>query len=351
MKNTLTGTGKNITLFLAVIFVITLVSSFFLYSFEKYAFDAETYKNAFLEKEVYKRIPATLGEQLVLIANGDGAGLAEENVSNALSVFKNLTAHDWEVFISELLTTEDLKAMSEANIDSIFSYINGNTNNANISFVVLKDNLESERGVNAVLALLNEQPTCTLQQVAEMANSALSGNGLLFCNPPALALELAKPLIQAQLSVLNDNIPQEKAYLSRENANEVLVKTQARRMLMRLSPLVPIFLLSVITMIAVRSTKSWLQWWGIPLLISGGIGLLMSLLTRPLMQAIFDARILKASPSGVSTDMLGLVYDLFDAITQAFTQQSALLAFYSALVGLVMLLGAFFLDWRKKSGA
>jgi len=114
---------------------------------------------------------------------------------------------------------------------------------------------------------------------------------------------------------------------------------------------VPLFLLSIITVIVVRSTKSWLKWWGYPLLISGGIGLLLSFLTKPIMQALFDARILNESSGGVSVNMLELVYDLFEAITHAFTQQSALLAFYSALFGLIMLLGVFFLDRREKSGA
>jgi hypothetical protein len=351
MKNSLTGTGKSIAIFLAVIFVVTLVSSFFLYSFENNAFDAETYKTALLEKEVYKRIPATLGEQLALIANGNGAGLTEDDMSAKLSVFRNLTAQDWEIFISELLTTEDLQAMSEANIDSIFNYLNGNASSASISFVVLKESLEGERGVNAVLALLNAQPACSLQQIAEMATSAFNGNGLLFCNPPALALEIAKPLIQAQLGALNYSIPPEKIYLSRENTNQVLVQTQARRFLMHLSPLVPLFLLSAMTMLAVRSTKSWLQWWGLPLLISGGIGLLLTLGTKPLMQSIFEARILKAIPNGVSPDLLALAYDLLDAITHAFTQQSALLASYSALAGLLMLIGAFVLGQVQKSGA
>ena len=345
------GPTKFISILLAIAFVITLVLSFFLYSFEKNAFDAETYKKAFLDKEFYNRIPATIGEQLVLMANGNGADLAENNAGAALSLFKNLTANDWETLISELLTTEDLQSMSEANIDSLFNYFNGSTSTASISLVALKESIESERGVNAVLALLDAQPDCTLQQVLEMTSSALSGDGLLFCKPPQIALEVAKPLIQTQLSAFNQSIPQEKVYLSRENANEALVQTQARRILMRLSPLVPLFLLSILTMIAVRSTKSWLQWWGFPLLISGGIGLLLNLLTKSFMQALFDARILSESSGGISANMLELVYELSATITDAFTQQSALLASYSTLLGLMMLAGIFFLDRREKSGS
>jgi hypothetical protein len=351
MKKTTDSSAKFIATLLAIAFVVTLVLSFFLYSFEKNAYNAETYKTAFLDKEFYKRIPTTLGEQLVIMANSNEAGSSEDNTGTALSLFKNLTANDWEILISELLTTEDLQAMSETNIDSLFNYFNGSTSTASISFTVLKESIESERGVNAVLALLDTQPTCTLDQIMGMTSSALTGNGLLFCKPPEIALNLAKPLIQTQLIALSQGIPQEKAYLSRENPTQALVQTQGRRIIMRLSPLVPLFLLSIITVIVVRSTKSWLKWWGYPLLISGGIGLLLSFLTKPIMQALFDARILNESSGGVSVNMLELVYDLFEAITHAFTQQSALLAFYSALFGLIMLLGVFFLDRREKSGA
>lgn len=351
MRKAIDLSAKLIATLLAIAFVVTLVLSFFLYSFEKNAYNPETYKTAFLDKEFYKRIPATLGEQLVIMANGNGTDSAEGNAGTALSLFKNLTANDWEILINELLTTEDLQAMSEANIDSLFNYVNGNTSTASISFAVLKESLESERGVNAVIVLLDAQPDCTVEQMLELATSAITGSGLIFCKPPENALDIAKPLIRTQLIVLNQSLPQEKVYLSRENTDEALEQTQARRILMRLSPLVPLFLLSIITMVAVRSTKSWLQWWGYPLLISGGIGLLLSFLTKPLMQAFFDTRILNESSGGVSANMLELVYDLFAAITDAFTQQSALLAFYSALLGLIMLVGVFFLGQRLKSGA
>lgn len=351
MRKAIDSSTKFIALFLAVAFVVSLVLSFFLYSFEKNAFDAETYKKAFLDKKFYKRIPAALGDQLVIMANGNGPEATEGNAAATLSLFKNLTTNDWETLIRELLTTEDLKAMSEANIDSVFNYINGNTSTASISLVAVKENLESERGVNAVLALLDTQPTCTLDQVKGMASSALTGKGLLFCKPPEIALEIAKPLIQTQLGALSRSIPQEKVYLSRENANEAFVQTQARRILMHLSPLVPLFLLSIITMIAVRTPKSWLQWWGYPLLISGGIGLLLSLLTTTLMQAVFNARVLSGNSGEISASMLALVYDLFDTLTRAFTQQSVLLASYSTLLGLMMLVGVFFLDRREKSGS
>ena len=41
------------------------------------------------------------------------------------------------------------------------------------------------------------------------------------------------------------------------------------RQIIRLSPILPLAFLLLVTSFGVRSFKSWLQWWGIPILITG----------------------------------------------------------------------------------
>jgi hypothetical protein len=48
-------------------------------------------------------------------------------------------------------------------------------------------------------------------------------------------------------------------------------------MVMRLSPLLPVIFLALLTLLAVRNLPGWLKWWGMPLTVGAGVSLLLSL--------------------------------------------------------------------------
>ncbi len=182
MNNFLKGFFKFIAIMSAILFVATLVLSFFLYSIESSAFDANSYKKALENEEIYERLPAVAGDQLVLMAAGqdceanpvtcgyedrnpalescleealgseayltlafnermptsaeksriapcfDEYGYPEANDKENLQLafFKNLTAKDWEVLITTLFTEDTLQGFTEESIDAIFDFLNGN---------------------------------------------------------------------------------------------------------------------------------------------------------------------------------------------------------------------------------
>ncbi len=393
---------KFVAVLAAFFFVITLVLSFFLYSFEKSAFDAETYKQILKDEDLYNRIPAILGDQLVLIAAGqdcdanpvacgfeergyalescledalgseayetlafnertptdaekarmapcfDSLGYPgrEGDENTKLTPFKNLTAKDWEILITALLPQDQLQAFSEESMDAVFDFLNGNTDSVQIPLYRLKDELHSEKSVDAVLTLLAAQPACTAEDLFKMANPMTEG-GLVFCSPPDEFLGLIKPLIEIQLDTLAETIPDTRTFFQNANSNTQFLKAQSLRVFMRLSPLVPLVLLLFITILVVRSLQSWLRWWGIPMLAAGGLGLIFSLLTGPILRSFFSVVLLGRIPTGVSGSVVELGYDMLNAIAHNFVELMALYALITTILGLGMTLAISFVKRRE----
>ncbi len=403
MANFLKGFFKFIAVITAILFVITLVLSFFLYSIEHSAFDADTYKKALEDGEIYERLPAVVGDQLVLMAAGQnceanpvtcgyenrppelgncleealgreayqslafnermpteaeklriapcfdeyGYPEKEEGADSQLAIFKNLTAKDWEVLITSLFTQDTLQTFTEESMDAAFDFLNGNADSVEIPLYLIKEPLLNEEGVDAVLAFLAAQPPCTTEDMLEMAN-AMTGGELVFCNPPEESIVLIKPMIEAQLKIYAERIPDTQMVLKDIGLNTQFLEAQSVRVLMRLSPLVPLGLLMLITVLVVRSLQSWLRWWGIPMLIAGGLGLLFSLMAGPILQSLFNLLFLSRVPMGLSGSVLDLSYDIFTSVAHNLVENMALYALITAIIGVAMTLSAF-ISSKKES--
>jgi hypothetical protein len=63
-------------------------------------------------------------------------------------------------------------------------------------------------------------------------------------------------------------------------------RIQTARTLMKLSPLLPIGFLFLLTITIVHSIKSWLTWWGIPFASTGMIAIFISILGGPILGLI-----------------------------------------------------------------
>lgn len=271
----------------------------------------------------------------------------EEDTDSQLAIFKNLTAKDWEVLITSLFTQDTLQTFTEESMDAAFDFLNGNADNVEIPLYLIKEPLLNEEGVDAVFAFLAAQPSCTTEDMLEMAN-AMTGGELVFCNPPEESIVLIKPMIEAQLKTYAENIPDTQTVLKDVGLNTQFLEAQSVRVLMRLSPLVPLALLMLITVLVVRSLQSWLRWWGIPMLIAGGLGLLFSLMAGPILQSLFNLLFLSRVPMGLSGSVLDLSYDIFTSVAHNLVENMALYALITAIIGAAMTLSAF-ISSKKES--
>ena len=400
MKDILKTTAKFFAIIFAALFVITFVATLFLYNLEKNAFDPETYKKALKNESIYGRLPAVIGDQLVATmgldlckenliacdlenrsnaaeaclenALGNEAYIAlsnnerppseaekerstfcfkeygypkvESNENKLTPLLKNLTAKDWELFLEAFIPPETLKTLSEETIDQTFAFFNGNTDSASIPLHHIKAALLSEKGINAVFILLEAQPPCSFTDLTTLISGEIP-----FCNPPEETQGLLKPVIETQIKIALVAIPDNKTFLEKSSLNNDFFDLQSLRILMRLSPLLPILFLLLVTMLMVRSLNTWLRWWGIPLLVSGGISLVMSLLTGPILRSALNVVFLSRTSMQISGSALELIYDLIQTVMNGLIENIALYALIITVIGLAMTIGAALTNRIKKS--
>ena len=258
----------------ALAFIMTGMTSMLLFNLDQKAFEAETYQQVFTEEKFYQRLPTIIAKALVVSPQKGELPL----------VMQGLTVENWENFIRALLPAEVLQSMGEEALDSLFAYINGKSDDAGFSLVPLKESMAGEAGTQAVLDLMKTQDDCTVAQIAEMTVAILSKNEIWLCNPSKEALPLITPVIKGQLQFAAEVIP-DRVSIARANPetqnDDPRQQLRVLRLFMRLSPLVPLGTLLVLSLLVVRSLRSWLGWWGIPVLITGLFAILISLLGAP----------------------------------------------------------------------
>ncbi len=401
MKKIIAPLSKLFAIIFAIFFVITLVSALFLYNFEQHAFDSETYKDALHKEGVYDRLPAVLGDQFVVsmgvdrcaenpvsceteyrseeletclldalgsesyraLSNNErplteaeneriapcyekhGYPKTEEGEKELLnSLTKNLTAKDWEDFILILAPPNELENITEKTLDEIFEYLNGNSDTAKISFKKLKKRLTGEAGVDAAMALIEAQPDCTVADLLKIAQSEIA-----LCKPPEMIIPALKPIVKMQLNIAAATIPDEEILMQKRLNENSLLEAQSTRAFMRLSPLFPIVFLFLLTLLVVRDLRSWLRWWGIPLLVAGIIGIVLSLITGPIVRTLLSVPLIRGAPMEISGSIIQLIYDLAESIVHGLIENIVLYTLIFALLGLIMTIAPIFIKRTEES--
>jgi hypothetical protein len=281
----------------AVLFVLSAVFSLLFFNFERRAFRAETYQQTLVDGGFYDRIPSVLAEAMI--------ASPLTNFQALPFTMQGMSTQDWESFFRTLLPQDALKLIGDDALIQTFNYLNMRSDSVTISFTPIKASMATDRGVQAVLALIRLQPACTLEQIAQMTIDLLNGRSIQFCNPPDEMTPLLIPVIQAQLQTTALVIPDQVTLItSQRGPTDPRTNIQTARTLMKLSPLFPIGVLLMLTLTAVNSLRSWLAWWGIPLLSIGFLSILISLIGAPLigfiLKLMLEQRGLSALPISFS---------------------------------------------------
>jgi len=120
------------------------------------------------------------------------------------------------------------------------------------------------------------------------------------------------------------------------------------RSLLRFGFLIPLAFLFLLTVFAVRSVRDWLLWWGVPLLLTGLIGLSFSALSLPILGWVFPRLIDFAVPVSVTPEILAIGVDLGNALFRQVTQKIMIQAGIIAAIGLAFVISAFFVKPSQK---
>ncbi len=323
----------------AVLFIITTGIALLAFNAERRLFNPDLYLRAFESQNLYEQVPALAAEALVFNASqnpcAENSADCEPAAGDISAYLAFISAEDWQGIIRAVVPADMLKVLTEDAFTSTFAYLNGESESAEVTLTAFKTHLNGPSGIAALMQFLRAQPACTFQQMLEMGTSDLTGTKhLTLCNPPQEALPVVEPLIRAELHFLAASIPDTFTLIpvGAEGKQNSIAALREARALMSFSPLIPMGLLFLISVIAVRSLKDWLYWWGIPLLASGLLGLILAAMVHFIFLWAFDMYL----PSNVSAAMPSLTSlsrSLLDAVLSGVSVPIALQSILLALIG------------------
>ncbi len=329
---------RLVSILLAILIVASAVPALILFNVQGRAFEAATYERALDRTDFYQQFPAVL------------ADLVQQNLGTGAPAFlQRITSDQWQAVMATLLPEEQLQSMAQDAITQGFAFLNGETQQPVISLSPLKQSLAGPAGMQAALYILQAQPPCTAQQIGKMLYSL--GNEI--CNPPQELVDVVRPVLQAELQSVAASLPDQVALGSGTTdpqLQSVLKDVQLGRFLMRTSPLLPLLLLFTLTLVAVRTLRSWLAWWGWPMLLTGLLGLPASLLAAPLLapllEHLFQRTLAQAVPPVISNAISSVLGEIINELLRPVVAESIVLL----AVGALMVLASAFARRRSAAG-
>ncbi len=278
--------GKAVAFLLAILFVLVTVIVLLVFNFERQLLTPDTYKHALTEQDFYTQFHTLVVEQMIVTA---GYNPCLENVDicegeqpgdNALN---QLIDERMLASASPELIACYKKSLGEGEFDRLMDE------------QPIRDNSWFET------IQYCRYPQETLTKLTPQLEIFL--NGMIAGIPDQATLQL--PVGENEASSRGGALAAEKASAAGEDSlGNLLRAIRMVRTGIRLVLLLPAVLLLLIWLLAVRSVKGWLRWWGIPILIAGLIGFLVDLALAPVTNWVIGAFILQKPPAGFSPNLL-----------------------------------------------
>lgn len=375
--------AKLLAGFFASLFIFSTVLVLLTFFPARQLLNPDFYKQTLADQGIYDRLPEYLAEQL---AAEISPGICFENPElprckteegssskNDLPIYLLiLDQEEWESILTTIIEPAWLQTQTENIIDQFFDVLLTSEDPVNtpilISLVELKSRLAGPEGTQALLLILNAQPSCTVEQLLGLLQLGLglpTNLETLLCRPPEYVLSELIPVIEIFLSGAVDLVPDQLSLslpesviaspqsgnfqVSRAPIPKPIQVLRATRSVISISPLLPLLLISLVTIIVVRSVRDLLLWWGISFLAAGMITLFMALILLPAM----NWTVAQLLPDQVETwlgitnllDELGM-WDVLNELTGRVLNSILIPAGVVSLIGLLLLLGLLFLQDR-----
>jgi hypothetical protein len=326
--------AKVFAILFAILFVISAIISILSINVMNQAFNPETYKHALSASVVYDRLPQLIGEQIVFSLNRnpciqDPTTCTEEQIAATPAYLSSVEASAWAALISKLVEPDWVKQKIESAIDQIMITLTtpGQPLSLDISLVEFKAKLGGEDGYQAVISLINSLEPCQNNDMLSLLNAVLGLDDLAsvpLCRPSESVLQLGEDSIRYALTNIADKLPDNTSSLFSMNSSNLgnsvsgIQRTiQFLDTVASVSLVIPLSLLLVITLLVVRSFKSFLKWWGIPFIIVAALCLLATLMITPLVHAVLLTRM---NALGLAPGLLEMIKTVILQVAKSFTR-------------------------------
>lgn len=300
--------GRLIALFLLMLAVMALPFAIWMIAFWDIGTNPDNF-NRVVNEPLYERLaPLTLP----LFAESITGRQETDELDVFIAVIDNIDTEAWEDMSEEVISPEWLSAESQANFSNGLSYLNGDTDELNlvVNVAPVREHLVEGGGIELVDQMMLEVgklDDCTSDQedtLKDFVSGADRFFGMPNCKPvksPAL-LDNIRVSLENGLTIIVLNLPEDgqfvfhEEFLASSDITESQLKTEAKvarrefqmaEHTVWVNCLIPVMLLGLIIVFAVRTAKELFFWLGLLLISSGLISVLpvvglLSSANRPL---------------------------------------------------------------------
>ncbi|MGB7539550.1 MAG: hypothetical protein WBM17_13505 [Anaerolineales bacterium] len=330
---------RLLAVLLCLAFLVTIVIVLLLVNADSMLLSPAVYQSALVRERIYDRLPSLAAEQIYLSMHPAGEGVSWESGGNPLQYagpeaqscsmdalgepafrdilgglrpptpqeiaamsecgvgpsssgtggapefFKVLSIDQWGSVLRTLLPADWLQGQVESVLNQAFKILD--TPGAPLSITIdmrdFKKRLTGPAGTDAMMQIIQALPPCKADYIPDASNPS----SLLECKPPDEMMAVIEPGITTALAEAAKTIADQVDLLEPVRASGALNLEQSGlpvgprqilqigRWIVRLSPILCIGILILVTLLVVRSWRGFLRWWGIPIL-AAGVGVLLT---------------------------------------------------------------------------
>jgi hypothetical protein len=287
-----------------------------------------------------------------------GVGLSEAGTSSAPEFFRVLSIDQWGFILRTLLPADWLQGQMESVLRQTFAILEtpGAPLAVSIDMTEFKKRLTGPAGTDAMMQIIQALPPCDADYIPDVAKP----ESMLECRPSDELMTMVEPAIAPALTEAAKSIPDKIDILEQVRGSGVLNPEQyglpigprqilqIGRWIVRLSPILCIVILVLVTLLVVRSWRGFLRWWGLPIL-AAGIGVLLTAIAIWVGLDLIISLGRENLPAYVSPG----VYDTGAGVLVFIAHRYALVTggegIVLGFVGLVLVILSFFIGRGKKS--
>jgi hypothetical protein len=288
-----------------------------------------------------------------------GCGVGGPAAANgAPAFFKTLTKDQWASILRTLLPPSWLQSQVESVLTQGFKILEkpGAPLSITIDMREFKTRLTGPSGTDAVLEIIQSLPACPAGAVPDPSNPST----LMECKPPDAMMAQLKPQISKALTDATADIPDQLDVLKQlrdsgainiENLNLPVGPRQLLqigRWVVRLSPVLCVAILLIVTLLVVRSWKGFLRWWGYPL-FSAGVAVLLTAIILWVGLDVLVSLGRENLPASVSIDLYDTAAGVLVFITHRYSLVTGAEGIVLGLIGMGLVVGSFFVGRAKRA--